>query len=241
MIKFSQANDKLKKLYNQLWARKWLNGRKVYSLDILAGWTCPFADKCKSKVYRTDNGLRLRDGKNCEFRCYMASIEVRTPNVYNLHRHNTEQLRGKTSREMAALIRQSMPKDAGIIRIHSSGDFFNQKYFKAWIQVAKSRPDVLFYAYTKAIAYWQNHRKDIPSNLVLTASYGGIYDSLIEKYGFRSTKVVDKPYHARKMRLPIDQNEHIAANPAKRNQDFALLLHGPQPAGEKARLVAGRR
>lgn len=241
-MKISPANSKLQKLYDVPWARKFLQGRKIYSFDLLAGWTCPFARECKSKVYRTKSGLRLKDGSDCRFRCYMASIEVRTPNAYNLHRENTESLRKlKTIGMIASGIGSMIPDDAGIVRIHSSGDFFNQRYFNAWLQLAKSRPDVLFYAYTKALTFWYNKKDNIPPNLVLTASYGGMLDRFIPQWGFRSATVVDRPYHARKIGLPIDYNEHIAANPARRNESFALLLHGPQPAGELAKLVASRR
>jgi Ca2+-binding RTX toxin-like protein len=31
---------------------------------------------------------------------------------------------------------KSIPKDAGIVRIHVAGDFFNENYLRAWIQLA---------------------------------------------------------------------------------------------------------
>ena len=118
----------------------------------------------------------------------------------------------------------------GIVRIHVGGDFFNKKYFRTWLQVSRSRPDILFYAYTKAIGYWIDNLGRIPKNLVLTASYGGIYDNLIRKYKLPSALVVKTNYQARKLGLPVDSNDSHAANPNRRG-DFALLVHGIQPKG----------
>ena len=51
MLKFSDANAKLEALYNVPELEIWLaDGRKVYSLDLLSGWSCPFASQCLSKV-----------------------------------------------------------------------------------------------------------------------------------------------------------------------------------------------
>ena len=125
------------------------------------------------------------------------------------------------------LIIASMPKNLGICRIHVAGDFFSQVYFDAWRIVAKMNPDRLFYAYTKSLPYWLARRDDIPTNLVLTASYGGRKDNLIKSEKLRSAKVV---FHPSETILEIDHNDSCAADPSTRNQDFALLIHGIQPA-----------
>lgn len=50
------------------------------------------------------------------------------------------------------------------IRIHSSGDFFNQEYVNLWIKVAKEFPDKMFYSYTKAIKILDfNSLKKLPN------------------------------------------------------------------------------
>ena len=69
----------------------------------------------------------------------------------------------------------SLPKNAGIVRIHVAGDFFSADYMQAWYNVAMSNPTVLFYAYTKSLTYWNNVVNEMPilNNFVLTASYGG--------------------------------------------------------------------
>ena len=70
--------------------------------------------------------------------------------------------------------------------------------------------------------------------MVLTASYGGRDDWLIDYQGFRSAKVVYSEAEARELDLVIDHDDSHAANPTWRDTDFALLLHGTQPKGSDA-------
>ena len=235
MLKFSPANSKLQKLAKRRFARKYLKGRKLYSLDLVAGKTCPFARDCKSHVQHTADGPRIVDGPHTVFRCYAASQEVIYSSVLKLHEHNTDLIRKcRTAKEIARLILSSLPKNAGIIRYHASGDFFNREYFKAAILVARLRPDILFYGYTKAIGYLTTYK--LPENFTLVASYGGTLDTLIEPYQLKSVKVVKSTYEARKLGLPVDQDDSHAANPA--SNSFALVVHGPQPKGsELAKII----
>jgi hypothetical protein len=233
MVRFSKQNAKTKKLRKKRFAQKWLGTRrKIYSFDLQSGKACPFALACKSQAVMTNQGLRIKDGPDCEFRCFSASNEVSYPPVYTLRKNNFDLIRKcKTKREMVKMILAALPKDAGIIRIHVGGDFFNAKYFAAWLEIACRRPDILFYAYTKAIPYWFKHITSIPENLVLTASYGGKFDDLIDALGLRSCRVVLEKKNARKLGLPLDDSDEFAANPAKRDKSFSILLHGIQPKG----------
>lgn len=235
-MKFSPANAKLVKLYKNRHLKKWLtNNRKIYSFDLLSGHSCPFAKDCLAKVVIQDDGKKkLVDGPDTEYRCFSASQEVIFPGVYNSRSGNFESLRGKTTEQMCAQIAADIPKDAGIIRIHVAGDFFNEAYFKAWVGMAILNPEILFYAYTKSLPYWVNNLTLIPENMVLTASRGGRMDHLIEQYNLRSVKVVLSQYQARKLQLAIDHDDSHAAIPAKSGKDFALLIHGVQKAGSKA-------
>jgi hypothetical protein len=135
---------------------------------------------------------------------------------------------------MAAKLYVSMPDNLGICRIHVAGDFFNRNYMEAWTLVARSNPDRLFYAYTKSLQYWLDLRNDIPDNLVLTASYGGRDDHLIATEGLRSATVVFSEAEADRLGAEIDHDDSHAARPSLRDQSFALLLHGTQPAGTGA-------
>lgn len=65
------------------------------------------------------------------------------------------------------------------VRIHDAGDFFSDDYLCAWIRIAKSTPDVLFYAYTKEVERIKRHVV-FPVNLRFIYSYGGRQDDLID-------------------------------------------------------------
>jgi len=254
MLKFSDANTKLKALYDVPELQEWLKqnptlstygkkGRKVYSLDLLSGWSCPFAKDCLSKVHETGEFSKagnpkvvLKDGPETEFRCFSASQEALLPAVYKRRKHNYDSLRGLHLNDMIHRLNTDLPEDTGILRWHVGGDFFNSDYFFAAINVAMMNPDKLFYAYTKSLRYWLKYRgyTEQLNNFVLTASRGGRDDSLIESEMLRESVVVFSEAEAAEKGLEIDHDDSHAAVPSWRCNDFALLIHGVQPAGSEA-------
>lgn len=224
MILFSSPNIKLKKLQKKF-------GKKVYSLDLVAGWSCPFAKLCKSKVVGDRYGLKIKDGPFTLFRCYSASEEAIYKYVFlrRLKNYQTIKSLSKTPKKLIECINSSIPVAAQIIRLHVSGDFFSKNYMKAIIQVAKDNPDKEFYAYTKAIKYWIDLQKQIPDNFKLTASLGGTQDHLIQPF-MKTAKVFNSKEEAEILNLEIDEDDsHAYLN----NNSFALLVHGVQPSGHK--------
>lgn len=136
----------------------------------------------------------------------------------------------QSTHKMVELIQKSLPKKAEKVRVHVSGDFYIQEYFDAWLQIAKDNPDTVFYAYTKSLKFWIARLSTIPDNLRLTASRGGNFDHLIEKYNLPEVQVVFHPSEAGI--LEIDHDDSHAWDPDRTK--FALLLHGTQPKGSKA-------
>jgi hypothetical protein len=236
MLKYSPANAKTEALKQIDELKPFLDGkRKIYSLDLLSGYSCPFAKGCLSKAVVDENGKRhIEDGKDNEFRCFSASQEVQYTNVYNLRKHNFDTLRGLHLNDMIVKLHQAMPQNLGICRIHVAGDFFNSDYMFAWISMAILHTDRLFYAYTKSLKYWLKYREyiDLLDNFVLTASFGGRDDYMIAEHDLRSTKVVFSEAEAGY--LDIDHDDSHAARPSLKHQDFALLIHGTQPKGTEA-------
>jgi hypothetical protein len=238
MLKFSNANAKTEALKKVPELAEYLKDkRKIYSLDLLSGYSCPYAKACLSKaVVQLDGRRKIKDGKDNEFRCFSASQEVQYTNVFNSRKHNFDLLR--QSNNMDLLLMDSLPKNAGIVRIHVAGDFFNPEYMSAWWTLAYLNPKVLFYAYTKSLRYWLQTVTEMPilDNFVLTASYGGRDDHLIDDptFNLRSAKVVFSEAEAEKLGLEIDHDDSHAARPSMRDKDFALLIHGTQPKGSEA-------
>jgi hypothetical protein len=129
----------------------------------------------------------------------------------------------------ADLICASLPKKFDIMRVHVGGDYFTVKYLQAWIEVAKRNPDKVFYSYSKSLHLFKQF--DLPDNLVLTASRGGKYDDLIDLHGWKEALVVYSEEEAAEKGLEIDHDDTHAAFG---KENFALLIHGTQPAGSAA-------
>jgi hypothetical protein len=140
---------------------------------------------------------------------------------------------------MADLILESLLPGTPVVRIHTGGDFYSQRYFDAWLEVARQRPRTIFYFYTKSLRYWVSRLEEVGDghtpgtvpNFVPTASRGGREDHLIEAHSLRSASVVFSEAEAGALRLEIDHDDSHAM---RHGPDFALLIHGPQPAGSEA-------
>lgn len=179
----------------------------VYEWNLPTGTTCPFALECKVIVDRQTGKFDVYKG---QYRCYAASPE-RFPAVREHRWKNFDHVRvgGKIE----------IPEKVKAIRIHASGDFFNQAYFDSWLELARNHPGIEMWAYTKSIGYWVKRIGEIPDNLILTASYGGRQDDLIEKYGLKNVKVYQTKEDVPNDR-PIDYNDDWAR---KKDINFALL------------------
>ena len=180
---------------------------EVYEYNLPTGTTCPFAMECKVVVDKVTGKFDVTKG---QYRCYASSAE-RFPAVRN-HRHNNFDFVRNGGIHV-------IPKGCKSIRIHSSGDFFNQSYFDMWLKLAEENPGVEMWAYTKSLKYWINRLNDIPKNLILTASYGGKADDLIERFNLKNVKVYAEIEEVPTNR-PIDTNDNYARTP---NVNFALL------------------
>ena len=176
----------------------------VYEWNLPTGHTCPFALECLVKVDKVTGKF---DNKSNAYKCYAANPE-RFPAVRNHRWNNYEHVLSKQ--------KIILPKNCDAIRIHASGDFFNQQYFDMWVKIAKENPNVEFWAYTKSLKYWVNRINKIPCNLILTASYGGRNDELIEQYNLKYSIVIKE----KKDDMPIDYNDDYAR---KANINFYLL------------------
>ena len=146
LLKFQKGNAKLDK--------------SIFTFSLPAGHSCPFALDCLSKSNKETG--KLTDGKNTLFRCFAASAEAVYTNTRLARWYNFDLLRKETNQ--VKLILNSIPKQAQIIRVHVSGDFYNQQYFDNWLKVAQLRPDIIFYAYTKSLNFWINRIDQIPVN-----------------------------------------------------------------------------
>lgn len=217
-LKFGQGNAKL--------------DAAIFTFSLPAGYTCPSARTCLSRANRKTG--TIKDGPHTEVRCYAATMETR-PAVRKARWHNLQQLRAcKSQKEVVQFILDSLSPFARFCRVHDSGDFYSQAYFDAWMEVARQREETWFYAYTKCLPYWVARLENIPRNFMLVASYGGEHDDLIAAHKLRYSVIVLSVQQAEFLGLPIDHDDSYAMNLDGTRGNFALLVHGQQPAGSAA-------
>lgn len=186
----------------------------THEFNLPAGWTCPWADNCLTKADR-HTGKQIQTGR--DYRCYAAAAE-RFPSARDSRWHNFEEVKRllKTTPTDQPF---DIPARATHIRIHGSGDFFNQNYFDRWLVTARANPPIKFWAYTKSIGYWVARLHDIPDNLTLQASRGSKQDHLIDAHSLKCAEVFpnidDVP-----ATMQIDTDDTLAMHPGP---SFALL------------------
>ena len=115
--------------------------------------------------------------------CYARQGTYRWPATIKAREHNLKRARecdtpaGRVGFILDANLDLKRIK-ACLVRIHDSGDFFNQRYLDAWKEIARQNPSKTFYAYTKSLHLdWS----DLPLNFRVTQSEGGLMDHQIDR------------------------------------------------------------
>jgi len=157
---------------------------------------CPHAGRCTRVCYAL-------------FGKYLFS-NVRARHIANLEYvlHHTDEWQDNMLTELAAprFDRTGVPKlldhdpnDAYVhqwieeggkaLRVHDGGDFFAAWYLERWFDIARKRPHVLYYAYTKSIEMVIPYLADMPENFKIIMSYGGLQDDMIDREVHRHSDV----------------------------------------------------
>ena len=101
--------------------------------DSVLIWSLPAHDTCPTK---------------CKG-CYAWITQRRFPNVGKARAKRFEiSLTDYFVNAITAEIKFRHPR---FVRVHESGDFYSQEYIEKWATIAKNCPDVIFFAYTKAM------------------------------------------------------------------------------------------
>jgi len=120
-----------------------------------------------------------------------------------------------------------------LLRIHDSGDFYSEEYQKMWYDIAESyssRPDVLFYAYTKSVSQTKALDSIKPANFEIIFSLGGKEDHLIDQANDRHSKVFEEDSELEQegyINATDDDKKAIGAN-----KKIGLVYHGAKGFGK---------
>lgn len=77
--------------------------------------------------------------------CYSYKAQKRFPAVLQARHRNLEY--SKTPEFSIELSRNTK-----YVRVHADGEFYSQEYIDKWYNIAKSKPTIIFYAYTKRMS-----------------------------------------------------------------------------------------
>lgn len=147
--------------YKGLWYDEKLNEFKFVT-------TCPKAGNCKLVCY-------ARKGSYIQF----PSAFIFSAKVLNFLLNDWQgfkhQLINEIKSENATISSKNMRM---VVRWHDSGDFFNEKYLKIALDIAKEIPTVIHYAYTKSVSLI--NKSNIPKNFIFNFSQSGQEDVLIK-------------------------------------------------------------
>lgn len=213
-------------------------------LSLPAGYTCPMATICKNFAAKPgqkfSNGKSLKAGPEAEFMCYAARQQAQYSktagkNAFSNLKLLTEANSAGGIQGMANLIIESIEyhgfAGTDVFRIHEGGDFFSSDYMKAWIMVANHFSRTNFYTHTTSLNFWIANKGSIPRNMRLIASMDRNNEKMIMGNQLRYSRVVYSVEEAQQLKLKIDYDDSLACCT---NENFALLIHGQQPAGSEA-------
>lgn len=165
--------------------------------------TCPFAGGCQKFCYaQKGNYTRFPVVKESQEKKY---ILTKQDNFGDL---------------ITAAIKR---KKATHIRIHDSGDFYSPAYLNKWLNICKSNPGVIFYAYTKSIKFFLESALQIPTNLNVIFSEGSKNDELIKPDTMRHARIFDSLQELTAAGYIDASNNDL--NAIQENKKVGLIFH----------------
>lgn len=170
---------------------------------------------------RSDSGrVTCPYAGDCAEVCYAGQSTFYMPHVKAMYERNLAAVL-KHRRSLADRLLEDLDDIGPLVplthvRLHDSGDFFARWYFDAWMEVARQRPDLTIYGYTKSIPFLGFDA--MPDNVRLVQSLGGKRDELVD---------MSRP-HSRIFASGIDRRE---AGYANGNLDDMLVITGTVKIG----------
>lgn len=127
----------------------------------------PFKSCGKNCKYCIQTLYDFKLNKKVVLRCYASRYYNMYPNVKKSYDHNFEIVKSNLNLFKSEMIEYLSTYTNKYFRIHASGDFFNQNYLNAWIEITKQYPAITFLAFTKQNNLNYEHK---PDNFIIRLS-----------------------------------------------------------------------
>lgn len=175
----------------------------IATFNLPAGRTCPGAGECRRYCYACKGNFVFPAVRAAHARNLAA-----TKRTYTFFRDMLTDIDRLVQRAGRKRVR---------IRIHSSGDFYDQQYLDTWVAIMASRPKVQFYCYTKSLHLKWGVADQLP-NFSRTQSMGGKFDTLAmpDKSVTRVAKIAPTRFN---------KSDLAAFKAMKRNNNILLGVH----------------
>ena len=196
-------NSKLKETSKKL-------GLKIFNFSIPAYKSksgkvvCPFAESCVKYCY-------AQKGNYKRFPKVAEGMEERF-------------LISKSLSFVALMDIEINKKKADAVRIHDSGDFYNNEYIEKWVNIAMLNPNVNFYAYTKSIPLFKG--RNLPKNMDVIFSFGSKKDELIDVNNDRHARIFNNETELLKEGyINASKIDYYATKFHSENKKVGLIYH----------------
>ena len=103
--------------------------------------------KVKATIFNLPAGKTCKSCLSCQSYCYAKKAERQYPNVLPSRNSNLESTKNELF--VPEMIKRLDSKKSEFVRLHESGDFYEQGYIQKWFEIFKKTQDKHFYAYTK--------------------------------------------------------------------------------------------
>jgi hypothetical protein len=174
-------------------------------------------------AYQSNTGLKTCPNAGaCAKGCYALAGAYRFSNVAQAFERR---LTATQDESFVNLMIQDIDRQrAERIRIHDSGDFYNEEYLDRWIRIMRARPQVEFYAYTKMVSLFKRRSQDLPKNFTVIYSFGGTEDRLIDVEQDRHSLVFESELQLNAAGYADASNQDDIA--LGKNLKIGLVYHG---------------
>lgn len=174
-------------------------------------------------AYLSSTGLKTCPNAGaCAKGCYALAGAYRFSNVAQAFERRLKAT--LTDEFIQSMLADIDKQRAERVRIHDSGDFYDEAYLNRWIEIIKARPQVEFYAYTKMVSLFKSRMSDLPSNFTVIYSYGGTEDRLIDVKRDRHSLVFESESQLKAYGYADASNQDDVALGS--NPKIGLVYHG---------------